>query len=97
MSQATDQLYYAFELLETALAEIAAAQLAIPDEEFTLDLPSVLVCSYEPLQERSRFTLLGTVHHAAQALEEGLADPVNTPFRKAVIRAMVGRLASLGH
>jgi hypothetical protein len=94
MSQATDRLNKAFEQLQVVLAEIAAAQQAIPDEEYTLDLPTVLVSTYEPRQSKGSFVLMGTVHHAAKSFERGLHDPENYPFRDALVEAMGERVAN---
>jgi hypothetical protein len=91
MSQSTNRLLYAFEALNAAIAEFRDAQEAISDDEFTQDLPSVLVCSYEPLLEKSRFTLLGTVDHVARTLEGSLADPENLPFRLCFAQAIQRR------
>jgi hypothetical protein len=94
MSQATNRLHQAFDLLKVALAEVTEASHALPDDEYTLDLPTVLVCSYEPLQQKGTFTLLGTVEHAAHAFEEAFSDPENYPFRRSVAQAMGRRMAN---
>jgi hypothetical protein len=94
MSQATNRLHHAFDLLKVALAEVTEASHALPDEEYTLELPTFLVCSYEPLQQKGTFTLLGTVEHAAQAFEKALSDPGNYPFRNAIASAMARRMAN---
>jgi hypothetical protein len=94
MSKATDRLFKAFELLNVALDEVEAAQHGITDDEYTRDLPSVVVASYEPLQEKSRFVLLGTVDHAADSFEAGMAEPGNAPFRQAFAQAIYRRTNS---
>jgi len=94
MSQATDRLFQAFELLNAALDEVEAAQHGITDDEYTRDLPSVVVASYEPLQEKSRFVLLGTVDHAADSFEAGMSEPGNFPFRQAFAQAIYRRTTS---
>ena len=96
MSHATDRLFQAFDLLNAALDEVEAAQLGITDDEYTRDLPSVVVASYEPLQEKSRFVLLGTVDHAAETFERGMAEPGNFPFRQAFAQAIHRRKNSEG-
>ena len=96
MSQSTSRLFYAFEAVKAAIAELREAALALPNEEYTQDLPTVLVCSYEPLQKQAQFTLLGTVHHAAQTFEQAMTKPENDPFRHAFMEAMQHRLATQG-
>ncbi len=94
MSKATDRLFQAFELLNAALDEVESAQRGITDDEYTLDLPSVVVASYEPLQEKGRFVLLGTVDHAAESFEKGMAEEQNFPFRQAFAQAIYRRTSS---
>jgi hypothetical protein len=94
MSQATNRLHQAFDLLKVALTEVKEASEALPDEEYTLDLPTVLMCTYEPLLNRGTFTLLGTVEDGALAFEKGFSDPENYPFRQALAAAMARRMAN---
>lgn len=93
MSQSTSRLFYAFEAVKAAIAELREASLALPDTEYSLDLPTVLVCSYEPLQKQAQFTLLGTVHHVAQTMVQAMAQPENYPFREAFMEAIEQRMA----
>jgi hypothetical protein len=94
MSQANSRLLQAQEQLKAAVAEITAAHEAIPDEDFTKDIPSVLVCIYDPVLNQGHFTLLGNVTHAAGALEEVLNDPEHYPFKMSLLDAMQDRLLS---
>ena len=96
MSHSTNRVFQAFEAVNAAIAEFHAAQEGISDEEFTQDLPSVLVCTYEPLKKQAGFTLLGTVHHVANVLVHAMDAPENLPFSHAFTDALGRYLTAQG-
>lgn len=92
MSPINSRLLQAHEQLKAATLELVAAHEAIPDSEFTPDIPSVIICGYDPARNEGTFTMLGNVSHAAQSLEKVLADPAHSPFRDALMQAIEMRI-----
>ena len=93
MSQTTNRLQNAYELLHAALDELEAATRAVAGEEVPASTPSVVVVTYEPGTQGLRGAVLGVLDDAAQAFEHMLVQPENAPFRQALGRAMTQRLA----
>jgi hypothetical protein len=96
MSQSTNRVFQAFAAVNAAIAELQAAQEGISDDEITLDLPSVLLCTYEPLKHQAGFMLVGRTNHITQVLAASMDIPANLAFSSAFTDALAKQLATRG-